>query len=139
MSTAPKKPDGTKPAIKPAGGMLNDRRIRLLLAIIGVNMVRESFGGDEKLDDDYSAKAMLPLAVATSIDAFAVGVSFAAMQVNILPAAGLIGCITCLLSAIGVRVGALFGDKYRAPSERIGGIVLILIGLKTLLTGLGIL
>ena len=102
----------------------------VLLAIIGV---------DEKLDDDYSAKAMLPLAVATSIDAFAVGVSFAAMQVNILPAAGLIGCITCLLSAIGVRVGALFGDKYRAPSERIGGIVLILIGLKTLLTGLGIL
>ena len=87
----------------------------------------------------YSAKAMLPLAVATSIDAFAVGVSFAAMQVNILPAAGLIGCITCLLSAIGVRVGALFGDKYRAPSERIGGIVLILIGLKTLLTGLGVL
>ena len=66
----------------------------VLLAIIGVNMVRESFGGDEKLDDDYSAKAMLPLAVATSIDAFAVGVSFAAMQVNILPAAGLIGCIT---------------------------------------------
>ena len=111
----------------------------VLLAIIGVNMVRESFGGDEKLDDDYSAKAMLPLAVATSIDAFAVGVSFAAMQVNILPAAGLIGCITCLLSAIGVRVGALFGDKYRAPSERIGGIVLILIGLKTLLTRLGIL
>ena len=111
----------------------------VLLAIIGVNMVRESFGGDEKLDDDYSAKAMLPLAVATSIDAFAVGVSFAAMQVNILPAAGLIGCITCLLSAIGVRVGALFGDKYLAPSERIGGIVLILIGLKTLLTGLGIL
>ena len=82
---------------------------------------------------------MLPLAVATSIDAFAVGVSFAAMQVNILPAAGLIGCITCLLSAIGVRVGALFGDKYRAPSERIGGIVLILIGLKALLTGLGVL
>ena len=101
----------------------------VLLALIGANMVKESFGGDEQLDDDYSAKAMLPLAIATSIDAFAVGVSFAAMQVNILPAAGLIGCITCLLSAIGVRVGALFGDKYRAPSERIGGIVLILIGL----------
>ena len=65
----------------------------VLLAIIGVNMVRESFGGDEKLDDDYSAKAMLPLAVATSIDAFAVGVSFAAMQVDFLPAAGRIGII----------------------------------------------
>ena len=91
---------------------------------------------------------LILIAISLSMDAFAVSickglsvhkVSFAAMQVNILPAAGLIGCITCLLSAIGVRVGALFGDKYRAPSERIGGIVLILIGLKTLLTGLGIL
>ena len=104
----------------------------VLLALIGANMIKESFGGDEQLDDDYSAKA-------TSIDAFAVGVSFAAMQVDILPAAGLIGVITCLLSAIGVKVGAMFGDKYRAPAERIGGIVLILIGVKTLLTGLGIL
>ena len=111
----------------------------VLLALIGANMIKESFGGDEQLDDDYSAKAMLPLAIATSIDAFAVGVSFAAMQVDILPAAGLIGVITCLLSAIGVKVGAMFGDKYRAPAERIGGIVLILIGVKTLLTGLGIL
>ena len=102
-------------------------------------MIKESFDGDEQLDDDYSAKAMLPLAIATSIDAFAVGVSFAAMQVDILPAAGLIGVITCLLSAIGVKVGAMFGDKYRAPAERIGGIVLILIGVKTLLTGLGVL
>ena len=61
------------------------------------------------------------------------------VQVDILPAAGLIGVITCLLSSIGVKVGAMFGDKYRAPAERIGGIVLILIGVKTLLTGLGIL
>ena len=111
----------------------------VLLALIGANMITESFGGDEQLDDDYSAKAMLPLAIATSIDAFAVGVSFAAMQVDILPAAGLIGVTTCLLSAIGVKVGAMFGDKYRAPAERIGGIVLILIGVKTLLTGLGVL
>ena len=111
----------------------------ILLAVIGVNMVRESFGGDETVDNDFSAKAMLPLAIATSIDAFAVGVSFAAMQVDILPAAGLIGVITCLLSAIGVKVGAMFGDKYRTPAERIGGIVLILIGVKTLLTGLGVL
>ena len=110
----------------------------LLLAFIGANMVKESFGEDETLDDDYSAKAMLPLAVATSIDAFAVGVGFAAMQVQLLPAVALIGCITCLLSGIGVKVGAIFGDKYRAPAERIGGIVLILIGLKTLLSGLGI-
>ena len=101
----------------------------VLLAAIGANMIKESFGGDEQLDDDYSAKAMLPLAIATSIDAFAVGVSFAAMQVDILPAAGLIGVITCLLSAIGVKVGAMFGDKYRAPAERIGGII----GLRYLL------
>ena len=108
----------------------------VLLALIGANMVKESFGGDEQLDDDYSAKAMLPLAIATSIDAFAVGVSFAAMQVAIISSAALIGITT---SAIGVKVGALFGDKYRAPAERIGGIVLILIGVKTLLTGLGVL
>ena len=106
---------------------------------IGANMVKESFGEDESLDDDYSPKAMLPLAVATSIDAFAVGVGFAAVQVQILPAVTLIGCITCVLSGIGVKVGAIFGDKYRAPAERLGGIVLILIGLKTLLSGLGIL
>lgn len=111
----------------------------VLLAIIGANMVKESFGSDESLDDDYSPKAMLPLAVATSIDAFAVGVSFAAMQVNILPAVALIGCITCLLSGTGVKVGAIFGDKYRAPAERVGGIVLILIGLKTLASGIGLL
>lgn len=109
-----------------------------LLAFIGANMVKESFGEDESLDDDYSPKAMLPLAVATSIDAFAVGVSFAAMQVQILPAVALIGCVTCALSGAGVKVGAMFGDKYRAPAERVGGIVLILIGLKTLLSGLGI-
>lgn len=109
-----------------------------LLAFIGANMVKESFGEDESLDDDYFPKAMLPLAVATSIDAFAVGVSFAAMQVQILPAVALIGCVTCGLSGVGVKVGAMFGDKYRAPAERVGGIVLILIGLKTLLSGLGI-
>ena len=105
----------------------------VLLALIGANMVKESFGGDEQLDDDYSVKAMLPLAVATSIDAFAVGVGFAAMEANIVVAALLIGCTTFTLSAIGVKVGAVFGDKYRAVSERIGGLVLILIGLKTLI------
>ena len=89
----------------------------VLLALIGTNMIKESFGGDEQLDDDYSAKAMLPLAIATSIDAFAVGVSFAAMQVDILPAAGLIGVITCLLSAIGVKVGAMFGDNLSFISD----------------------
>lgn len=105
----------------------------LLLAVIGANMVRESFGADEAVDSDFSARAMLPLAVATSIDALAVGVGFAAVEANIVAAALLIGCTTFVLSGVGVKVGAVFGDKYRALSERVGGIVLILIGLKTLL------
>ena len=111
----------------------------LLLALIGANMVRESFGETECLNDDFSPKAMLPLAVATSIDALAVGVAFAAVDVKIAPAAGLIGVTTFVCSAIGVKIGAVFGAKFRALAERAGGIVLILIGLKTLLEGLGIL
>lgn len=111
----------------------------VLLALIGSNMIRESFGEEEELNDDFSPAAMLPLAVATSIDALAVGVSFAAMQVSILPASALIGCTTFVLSAIGVKVGAVFGAKYRSLAERIGGIVLLLIGVKTLLSGLGLL
>ena len=116
----------------------------VLLAWIGGSMIRESLSTKEEEEEkaepaELRHRELLMLAIATSIDAFAVGVSFAAMQVDILPAAGLIGVITCLLSAIGVKVGAMFGDKYRAPAERIGGIVLILIGVKTLLTGLGIL
>ena len=110
----------------------------ILLALIGGNLVRESFGEDEALDDDFSAKAMLPLTVADSIDAFAAGVGFAAIDVSIVPAVLLIGIITCVLSALGVKVGALFGARYRAPAERIGGIVLIIMGLKTLLSGLGL-
>ena len=111
-----------------------------LLAWIGGKMVHSGFSAlraraccPRPSVDPTAGRNLLVLSVATSIDAFAVGVSFAAMQVNILPAAGLIGCITCLLSAIGVRVGALFVDKYCAPSERIGGIVLFLVGLKPLL------
>ena len=112
----------------------------ILLAFIGVNMLRESFGGEEETPDpDFSPRAMLPLAVATSIDALAAGVSFAAMQVRIVPAVTLIGCITCALSAAGVKVGAVFGAKYRALAERVGGAVLIAIGLKTLMSGMGML
>lgn len=110
-----------------------------LLAFIGVNMLRESFGGEEEAPDpDFSPKAMLPLALATSIDALAAGVSFAAMQVQILPAVGLIGVTTCLFSAIGVKVGNLFGVRFKALAERAGGAVLVLMGLKILLEGLGI-
>lgn len=112
----------------------------VLLALIGANMIKESFGGeDEGMNADFGPRAMLPLAVATSIDALAVGVSFAALEVEIFSAVALIGCTTLVLSAIGVKVGALFGTKYRALSERTGGIVLILIGLKILLEGFGLL
>ena len=106
-----------------------------LLVIIGVNMLREALSGEEDgdTDADLSVKTMFVMAVATSIDALAVGVSFAAMQVNIVPAACIIGITTFVLSAVGVKAGAIFGDKYRALAERMGGIVLILIGVKTLL------
>ena len=110
----------------------------ILLAFIGVNMLRESFGGEEEPPDpDFSPRAMLPLAVATSIDALAAGVSFAAMQVQILPAVALIGVITCCLSAAGVKTGNVFGMRYKAMAERAGGAVLVLMGLKILLEGLG--
>lgn len=110
-----------------------------LLAIIGVNMLRESFGDEEEVTPDFSPKAMLPLAVATSIDALAVGVSFAAVGTNILAAVILIGLVTLVLAAAGVKIGNLFGTRYKALAERAGGVVLILMGLKILLQGLGIL
>lgn len=111
----------------------------VLLGLIGANMVRESFGEEEEVTPDFSPKAMLPLAVATSIDAFAVGVSFAATGTDIVAAVSFIGVITFLLSAAGVKIGNLFGTRYKAAAERAGGVVLILMGLKILLEGLGIL
>ena len=111
----------------------------ILLALIGANMIRESFGETETLDENFGPRALLPLAVATSIDALAVGVSFAALEVDILPAACLIGVTTFICSALGVKIGAVFGARFRAAAERAGGVVLILIGVKTLLSGLGIL
>ena len=110
----------------------------LLLGIIGINMIRESRSPAEELDASFSFKAMLPLAVATSIDALAVGVSFAFMEVNIYPSIAVIGVTTLALSAIGVKAGNLFGAKNKSLSELIGGIVLIAIGLKILLQDLGL-
>ncbi len=110
----------------------------VLLVIIGVSMIREA-KETEELGDDFGLKAMLPLAVATSIDALAVGVTFAFLQVRILPAAALIGVTTFLLSALGVRIGHVFGLRYKARAEIAGGVILILIGLKILLEHLGIL
>ncbi len=109
-----------------------------LLSLIGINMIRESRRPAEELDASFSFKAMLPLAVATSIDALAVGVSFAFMEVNIYPSIAVIGVTTLALSAIGVKAGNLFGAKNKSLSELIGGIVLIAIGLKILLQDLGL-
>ena len=111
-----------------------------LLALIGGNMVKEALSNeDEEADASLSIKKMLPLAVATSIDALAVGVSFAFLNVQIVPAAGSIGVVTFVLSAVGVKVGSLFGAKYKSRAELIGGVILILLGLKILLEHLGLL
>ena len=104
-----------------------------LLALIGINMVRESRSESEELNASFGPKAMLPLAVATSIDALAVGVTFAFLQVQIAPAVTFIGVITFALSCLGVKLGNLFGAKYRARAELFGGIVLILMGVKILI------
>ena len=111
----------------------------VLLALIGANMVRESQGEAEHLDDSFTPGTMFPLAVATSIDALAVGVTFAFLNVRIIPAAALIGVTTFALSAIGMRLGNVFGARYQARAELAGGIVLILMGVKIILEHTGIL
>lgn len=105
-----------------------------LLAFIGFNMIRESRDQDEEaVSDDFSVKAMVPLAIATSIDALAVGVSFAFLQVDIVPAVSFIGVITFICCVFGVKVGSIFGSKYKSKAEFFGGLVLIVMGLKILL------
>ncbi|MCI5800876.1 MAG: manganese efflux pump MntP family protein [Oscillospiraceae bacterium] len=104
----------------------------VLLVLIGAGMVKESREACETLDDSFAFRAMLPLAVATSIDALAVGVTFAFLQVNILPAVCLIGVITFLLSAAGIKIGNRFGARYKSKAELVGGIVLIVMGIKIL-------
>ncbi len=112
----------------------------VLLALIGGNMIRESRDTDEEnLSDSFSFATMLPLAVATSIDALAVGVTFAFLQVDIVPAVCFIGVTTFVLSCIGVKAGNVFGAKYKSRAELFGGVVLILMGLKILLEHLGVL
>lgn len=109
-----------------------------LLLIIGANMIREAFSKDEEeIDGSFSLKSMLPLAVATSIDALAVGVTFAFLNVQIVPAVSFIGIITFVLAAIGVKLGNIFGEKSKSKAEFVGGAVLILMGLKILLEHTG--
>ncbi len=111
-----------------------------LLVIIGGNMIKEGLSKDEnKSDASFSFKAMLILAVATSIDALAVGITFALLpDVNIIAAVLFIGVTTFIFSACGLKVGNIFGLKYKSKAEIAGGIILILIGLKILLEHLGV-
>ena len=112
----------------------------VLLAFIGGNMIREALGKDEEdCDPSLAPMTMLLLAVATSIDALAVGVTFAFLRVDILWAVSLIGVCTFVISAAGVKIGNVFGARYRSRAELAGGIVLVLIGVKILLEHLGIL
>lgn len=111
----------------------------ILLGLIGGNMIKESFSGeDEKNDDSVDFKTMVVLAIATSIDALAVGITFAFLKVNIIMSVALIGAITFAISLVGVKVGNRFGDKFQNKAELAGGVILIILGLKILLEHLGI-
>lgn len=113
-----------------------------LLVLIGGKMIYESFqkeDGEELTEAALTPKEMLPLAVATSIDALAVGVSFAFLQVDIVPAVLFIGGVTLALSMAGVKIGNLFGARFKAKAEFAGGVILVLMGVKILLEHLGVL
>ena len=111
-----------------------------LLGLIGTNMIKESREEScDILDVNFGFRAMLPLAVATSIDALAVGVTFAFLSVPILPAVTFIGVTTLVLSSLGTWVGGVFGCRFKSKAEFAGGLILILMGLKILLEHTGIL
>lgn len=115
-----------------------------LLAIIGVNMLKEALSHEEECgcenSADLSVKTMLVMAVATSIDALAVGISLAMVgNVNIFFAVTMIGICTCILSMLGVKIGNVFGSRFEDKAEIAGGVILILLGLKILLEHLGVL
>ena len=116
-----------------------------LLALIGGNMLKEALGKEdcdccEDENGDFGFKTMFVMAIATSIDALAIGVSMAlAGNVNIWIAITLIGITTCVTSALGVKIGNVFGSKFKKKAEAAGGIILILLGLNILLEHLGVL
>ena len=111
-----------------------------LLGLIGLNMVRESREDEEEecLDCSFGFRAMLPLAIATSIDALAVGVTFAFLQVDIVPAVAFIGSVTFTLSALGTWVGGIFGARFKSKAEFVGGAILMLMGTRILMEHLGL-
>ncbi len=111
----------------------------ILLVVIGLNMIKESLSKkQEEVNDDLSFKTMIILALATSIDALAVGVSFAFLGVNIFFSILCIGIITFVISFFGVLIGNKFGKKLKNKSELLGGIILIIMGIKILLDHLGV-
>ena len=114
----------------------------ILLLVIGINMKKESFDDCENdANDSFAAKTMLIMAIATSIDALAVGITFAFMIKNLpylIFAVSAIGITTFTLSAVGIKIGNIFGTKYKSKAELVGGIILILIGAKLLLEGIGV-
>ena len=112
----------------------------ILLGIIGANMIKEACSGEcEEENESLDIKTMFLLAVATSIDALAVGITFAFLNVHLIAAVSFIGVTTFTLSAAGVKIGNIFGTKYKSKAELAGGVILILLGCKILLEHLGIL
>lgn len=112
----------------------------VLLALIGLSMIREALSKEEdSINDSLDMKTMFLLAIATSIDALAVGVTYAFLKVAIVPAVCFIGIITFLLSTAGVKVGNVFGTRYKAKAEIFGGIILIAMGIRILVEHLGLL
>lgn len=112
----------------------------VLLALIGGNMIHEALDNDEEeADASLNVKTMFLLAVATSIDALAIGITFAFLKVNIIPAVCFIGIVTFIISFAGVKIGNVFGARYKNKAEIVGGVILILLGLKILLEHLGFL
>ena len=107
----------------------------ILSGAIGGNMIKEAFsGGENEADGSFGFKTMLVMAIATSIDALAVGITFALLpDVNIVAAVSFIGVTTFILSAVGVKIGNVFGAKYKSKAELAGGIILIILGIKILI------
>lgn len=111
----------------------------ILLVGIGINMVKEAFNKEsENRNDNVEMKTMLVLSIATSIDALAIGITFACLKIHIVMPVITIGLITFIISVIGVKIGNQFGDKYGKKAEIMGGVILILLGIKILLEHLGI-
>ncbi len=106
-----------------------------LLAFLGINMIKESLSEEEECENcSFAVKTMFLMAIATSIDALAMGVTFALLpDVNIVAAITFIGILTFIMSALGIKIGNVFGMKYKALAERAGGIILVVIGLKILI------